>query len=65
MTFELEKNIIETRGDRDEKTKKMLKEAIEFHLMLADMYYKVQLIRKAKVVFLEDIAWKLRISRVF
>ena len=56
MTFELEENVVETRGDRDERTKIMLKEATEFHLMLADIYYKEQLKRKTKVVFPEDVS---------
>ena len=35
MVFELEENVTETRGDRDERKKIMLKEATKFHLMLA------------------------------
>jgi hypothetical protein len=34
----------------------MLKETTEFHLMLADIYYKEQLKRKTKVVFPEDVS---------
>jgi hypothetical protein len=56
MAFELEENVAETRGHRDERTKIMLKEATEFHLMLADIYYKKQLKRKTKVVFPEDVS---------
>jgi len=56
IVFELEKNVVETRGDRDERTKNILKEATEFHLMLVNIYYKEQLKRKAKVVFPEDVS---------
>ena len=40
MIFELEENVAETRGDRDERTKIMLKETIEFYFMLTNIYYK-------------------------
>ena len=42
MTFELEEHIAETREERDERIQIMFKEAIEFHLMLADIYYKLK-----------------------
>ena len=48
MTFKLEENVAEIRGDRDERTKIMLKEPNEFHLMLADIHYKKQLKRKLR-----------------
>ena len=56
MAFELEKNVIETKGDKYERTKNMLKEATEFNLMLADIYYKEQLKIKTKVVFSKDVS---------
>ena len=56
MIFELEENVAETRGDRDERTKIMLKETIEFYFMLANIYYKEQLKIRAKVVFPEDVS---------
>jgi hypothetical protein len=54
MAVEVEENGDETRGDREERSKILLKEATEFHLMLADIYYKEQLKRKATVVFPEN-----------
>lgn len=39
---------------QEERSKVLLKEATEFHLMLADIYYKEQLKRKATVVFPEN-----------
>ena len=56
MIFELEENVAETRGDRDERIKIMLKETIEFYFMLANIYYKEQLKIKTKVVFPEDVS---------
>ena len=52
--MDVEENDAETRGDREERSKMLLKEATEFHLMLADIYYKEQLKRKGTVVFPEN-----------
>jgi len=54
----LKKIFAKTRGDRDERTKIMLKETTKFHFMLACIYYKEQLKKKTKVVFPEDISMK-------
>ena len=51
MPFEFENYIAETRGDRVKRTKIILKETIELHLMLANTYYKEQLKKKIKVIF--------------
>jgi hypothetical protein len=56
IAFELEENVAETIGDRDKRTNDMLKEATKFHLMLVDIYYKEQLKKKIKIVFLEDVS---------
>ena len=53
--FSLKKMLLK-QEDRDDRKKIMLKETSEFHLILANIYYKQQLKRKTKVVFSEDVS---------
>lgn len=53
--FSLKKMLLK-QEDRDDRKKIMFKETSEFHLILANIYYKQQLKRKTKVVFSEDVS---------
>ena len=46
MAFALEENVAETKGDKNQRKKIILKEITEFPLMLADIYYKEHLKKK-------------------